>query len=189
MAKKLARKYDVCFDIISTADDKRNLEMLKNVAAINACSRVVPFDELVAKPGYLSGALFVINEKIVMTPEIREKLVGVKARNVLFDSNRSNVKTEFDEALTSIAAFLKKNPRAYVILAGFADSIGSQEYNMKLSQLRAEAVGNYLSQNLGVDEDQIVLNWYGEAAPVASNSTAEGRSQNRRVAMIVGGLQ
>jgi len=189
MARALAKKYDVCFDVISTADDERNLEMLKSVASINACSRVVPFDELVAKPGYLSGALFVIEEKIVMTPEIREKLVGVKARNVSFDFNRSDVKPEFDEQLNSMAAFLKENPDAYVILAGFTDSIGSQEYNMKLSQRRAEAVGNYLIESLGVDEEQIVLNWYGEAAPVASNSTAEGRSQNRRVAMIVGGLQ
>jgi len=41
---------------------------------------------------------------------------------------------------------------------------------------------------LGVDKDQIVLNWYGEAAPVASNNTAEGRTQNRRVVLIVGGL-
>jgi OOP family OmpA-OmpF porin len=189
MAKKLAQKYDVCFDIISTADDKRNQEMLKNVASINACSRVVPFDELVSKPGYLSGALFVMDEKVVMTPEIREKLVGVKSRNILFDFNRSNVKSEFDERpLGLTAAFLKENPQAYVILAGFTDSIGSQEYNMKLSRRRAEAVGKHL-EDLGVDAEQIVLNWYGEAAPVASNSTAEGRSQNRRVALIVGGLE
>jgi OOP family OmpA-OmpF porin len=190
MARDLAKKYDVCFDIISTADDKTNQQMLKNVASINACSRVIPFDQLYQRPEVLSNALFVVSEKIVMTPETREKLVGIKARNVLFDFNRSNVKSEFDERpLSLIAAFLKENPEAYVILAGFTDSIGSQEYNMKLSQRRAEAVGNYLSENLGVDAEQIVLNWYGEAAPVASNSTAEGRSQNRRVALIVGGLE
>lgn len=189
MARNLAKKYDVCFDVISTATDKRNLEMLQNVASINACSRVVPFDELVAKPGYLSGALFVMDEKIVMTPEIQEKLVGIKSRNILFDFNRSNVSSEFDERpLGLAAAFLKENPQAYVILAGFTDSIGSQEYNMKLSRRRAEAVSNHL-ENLGVDAEQIVLNWYGEAAPVASNMTAEGRSQNRRVALIVGGLE
>jgi len=189
MARDLAKKYDVCFHIISTASDKINQQMLKNVASINACSRVVPFDDVLGKPEYLGGALFVVTQKTVLTPESREKLVGIKSRNILFDFNRSKVKSEFDtRPLGLTAAFLKENPQAYVILAGFTDSIGTQKSNMKLSRRRAEAVGYYLNKNLGVDKDQIVLNWYGEAAPVASNNTAEGRTQNRRVVLIVGGL-
>ena len=122
-------------------------------------------------------------------PETREKLVGIKTPNILFDFAQSNVKPEFSAALNKLAAFIKENPQAYLILAGFTCDIGSQEHNMELSRRRAEAVGNYLIDNLDVDEEQIVLNWYGEAAPVASNSTYEGRRQNRRVAMIVGGLE
>jgi OOP family OmpA-OmpF porin len=188
MASELANKYDVCFDIISTADEKRNLQMLKNVASINACSRVITFDQLYQRPEVLTGSLIVVTEKIIMTPETMEKLVGVKVPNILFDLGRSNVESKFSVPLNKLAAFLKENPQAYVILAGFTCDTGSQENNLELSRHRAEAVGNYLIDNLGVAEEQIVLNWYGEAAPAATNSTDEGRRQNRRVAIIVSGL-
>ena len=83
---------------------------------------------------------------------------------------------------------MKKNPNAYVLLVGYTDSIGPEEYNLYLSNRRADGVADYLVNSLGVGRDQVVVNWYGEANPVAGNNSAEGRAQNRRVEVAVGGM-
>ena len=83
---------------------------------------------------------------------------------------------------------MKVRPQSYVILEGFTDPVGSWKYNLQLSRRRVESVGNYLMTKLHIDQDRIVMEWYGDLAPVADNSTEEGRSQNRRVAGVVAGL-
>ena len=83
--------------------------------------------------------------------------------------------------LDEAAAMLKQEPEAVgVISAGHTDSIGTDAYNMKLSLRRAEAVKNYLVSE-GISAKRIKVEGFGEANPVASNATAEGRAQNRRV--------
>ena len=84
--------------------------------------------------------------------------------------------------------FLKKNSKAYALLVGYTDSTGLAEYNLGLSNRRADSVAGYLMSNHGISQDQIVVTWYGEANPVADNGTAAGRAQNRRVEIAVGGL-
>ena len=67
-----------------------------------------------------------------------------------------------------------------VIVAGHTDSVGTDAYNMKLSKRRAESVRNYLASH-GIAGDRIRVEAFGESQPVASNDTADGRAQNRRV--------
>ena len=71
-------------------------------------------------------------------------------------------------------------------IEGNTDSVGSDEYNQGLSERRAEAVRSYLAQQ-GVPESSMTAKGLGEGQPIASNSTAEGRQQNRRVELIVSG--
>ena len=80
---------------------------------------------------------------------------------------------------------MTSNPNSYVVLAGFTDSVGSEEYNLGLSRRRAESVGAYL-MNANVGEDRIVKDWFGKLNPVADNATAEGRRMNRRVEIGIG---
>ena len=188
IARGLSKKYDVCLVVISTAEGYHEKKLLKAVASVNECSRVIPFDALLKKPEYFAGALFVMDVKIIRALATREKVVGFKMDNILFDFNESNIRPEFYDELNTLGKFLQDNPDAYMVLAGFTDSTGPQEYNLGLSRRRAESVGIYLLKNFHIDDQRIVLHWYGEAAPVASNETAEGRSENRRVASIVGGL-
>jgi outer membrane protein OmpA-like peptidoglycan-associated protein len=65
---------------------------------------------------------------------------------------------------------------------------GKAEYNMELSRRRAEAVGDYLQKNYELGSDRVVNNWYGAQNPIASNDTEEGRAQNRRVEVSIGGM-
>ncbi|NPA74345.1 MAG: OmpA family protein [Epsilonproteobacteria bacterium] len=98
-----------------------------------------------------------------------------------FDTNKAVIKPEYDQTLRDYAEYLKKMQKVYNIeVKGYTDSRGSADYNKKLSLMRAMAVRTRLVQ-LGVDPDKIIANGYGEADPVASNDTEEGRYLNRRV--------
>jgi OOP family OmpA-OmpF porin len=72
-----------------------------------------------------------------------------------------------------------------IALTGYTDSVGSDAYNQRLSERRADAVRDYLVNDMGVNPDNITASGKGEADPVASNNTSEGRAKNRRVEMDV----
>jgi OOP family OmpA-OmpF porin len=78
---------------------------------------------------------------------------------------------------------LKANPNTRVDVNGYTDAIGSEEYNLKLSQRRADSVSNYLEQQ-GVPASQLATQGFGKTNFVAGNSTDDGRAQNRRVELV-----
>jgi outer membrane protein OmpA-like peptidoglycan-associated protein len=87
--------------------------------------------------------------------------------------------------LQTLVTVLKAHPERQVTIDGYTDSVGSESYNLELSQRRAEAVRDFLVQN-GVDAARITARGYGAAAPIAPNTTEAGRQQNRRVEVIIG---
>jgi len=99
--------------------------------------------------------------------------------NVQFDFDKAVIKPEYQEEVKDFASFLEKNPYD-VMLKGYTDNIGNDQYNLKLSERRAKAVEKEL-ERLGIAADRVEAKGYGEADPVATNKTAEGRYQNRRV--------
>jgi OOP family OmpA-OmpF porin len=188
IAKALADKYNVCFYVISTAKDELQKDLLKAVASINECSRVVPFDQIYEKPVYIAGALFVIETRIEKFLTTIYRLADVKIDNILFDTNSVQILPEYNDELNILGKFLEANPETYVVLTGFTDTTGSPEYNLGLARRRAESVEKYLIDNFNVSVGRIATQWYGIADPVAGNDTADGRSQNRRVESIVMGF-
>jgi OOP family OmpA-OmpF porin len=88
-----------------------------------------------------------------------------------------------------LGKFLEDNPDTFAVLAGFTDNAGAEEYNLKLSRMRAQNVKNFILEQSRIDPDRVILFWYGPANPVASNDTLEGRNQNRRVEIAIGGLK
>ena len=100
---------------------------------------------------------------------------------VQFPTNSSVIRDEFDAEIRRVADFLKANPSTFVEIAGHTDNRGEARYNQFLSQRRAEAVANRLTQVLGVNPDRVRATGYGEEQPIATNDTAEGRAANRRV--------
>ena len=188
IAKGLADKYNVCFYVISTAKGDQEKEVLKAVASINECSRVVPFDQVFEKPVYLAGALFIIETRIEKFLTTTYRLADVKIDNILFDFDSVQVRSEYNDELTILGEFLKNNPSTYVVLTGFTDNAGSPEYNLGLARRRAESIEAYLIDKFNVSVGQIVTQWYGKADPVAGNDNSDGRRQNRRVETIVMGF-
>ena len=188
IAKELSEKYDVCFYVISTAKGAEEKKILKTVAAINPCSRVVPFDYLLGRPEYLTGALYEIDVHNIETVKTIDYLSDFKVDNVQFDFNSSVVPSASHEELNKLGDFLREHHKAYVVLSGYTDITGSDKYNLWLARRRAENVQNYLTRYSGVSIGRIITQWYGKQYPVASNDTDEGRQQNRRVEFVVMGL-
>jgi len=101
-------------------------------------------------------------------------------KGVQFDTNKSVIKPVYKDLLKQQAKILSDNQYVKVAVQGFTDDAGAESYNEKLSLKRAGAVVDYLI-SLGIDASRMKAVGYGEKNPVASNDTAEGRSQNRRI--------
>ena len=185
IAQEIAKDHDVCFYLISSASEEANLRMLETVSKVNACSRVVPLNAFLDNPEYIAGALFMVKttvyERLVPVTEV----VGFVADDILFDFNSADLRPEYNEKKNMLVDFLQQNPDTYVVVAGFADSVGDEEYNLGLSERRAENVKSALT-NAGIDGDRVVTLWFGELNPAADNATEEGRQLNRRVELAVG---
>jgi len=188
LARSLARKYDVSFIVVSNAPTHKEEMLLKAVASINERSRVISFDNLYERPEYLSGALFVLKERIVERSVSIDKIVGAEMNHILYDYDKADIQPEFVDSLNAFGRFLRDNPKSYAVLSGFTDGVGDLEYNFGLSRRRAESIRSFLVDNFNIGEEQIVMQWYGPAAPAASNATEEGRQQNRRVEVVIAGL-
>lgn len=105
---------------------------------------------------------------------------------VKFGFDTSDLSPEAQAAIDEFAGQLKsQNKNVYVEIQGHTDSVGSEQYNEELGLLRAEAVRRYLNQKHGFPLHRINVISYGESAAIADNGSRDGRSQNRRVALVV----
>ena len=187
-AAQIVSKYDVCFYILSSAETSESKLLVNSLASMNTCSRVITFDEVLSRPEYTIGALYIVRDKALVETELISKVVGVDLDNILFDFDKSDIRPEYDDELNALGKFLQDNPKAYVLIEGFTDTKGDVAYNMYLSRDRAENVKNYLMKNFNIDEDRLVVVWYGQAVPTAGEETKEGRQLNRRVRLAIRGL-
>jgi peptidoglycan-associated lipoprotein len=105
---------------------------------------------------------------------------------VKFGFDTSDLSPEAMAAIDDFAAKIKQdNKNVYVEIQGHTDNVGSEKYNEELGLLRAESVRRYLNQKQSFPLHRINVISYGETSPIADNKTREGRSQNRRVALVV----
>lgn len=104
--------------------------------------------------------------------------------DVLFDYNKADVKAGGMRVISKLAKFLEKYPERTIQIEGHTDSTGSDAYNLKLSEQRAESVKRALMYE-GIKRDRMTTLGYGEQFPIASNATSSGRQQNRRVEIII----
>ena len=99
------------------------------------------------------------------------------------DFDKYNIRPQDAAVLDEAAEILKSHPNITVNVNGYCDAIGTVRYNLKLSERRAEAVVKYLVDH-GIAESRLIPHGYGKTNFVATNKTAEGRAQNRRVELV-----
>ena len=131
-----------------------------------------------------------VEEVAVIPPPTPVHETMTLGADTFFDFNKSNLKPAGMAKLDELAAKLQQLGSAVtaVGVTGHTDSIGSEAYNLKLSERRAQAVVNYLEQR-GVNPNVIRAQGMGKANPIASNATPAGRAQNRRVEITVDSMQ
>jgi len=113
-----------------------------------------------------------------------DNLVLRMPSDVTFASNQSSINTRFYATLDDVAGVLNRYDQSVVDIVGHADADGADDYNLNLSRQRASSVAQYLvSRN--VLADRLYVDGRGESAPIASNATAEGKAQNRRVEILI----
>lgn len=113
-------------------------------------------------------------------PVVLEKTLVINL-DILFDTAKSEIKDAYLPQVKKLADAMTQYENTVVHIEGHTDSQGSEAYNQKLSQSRADAVKAALVNKFGIDADRITATGHGEAQPIADNATAEGRAQNRRV--------
>jgi outer membrane protein OmpA-like peptidoglycan-associated protein len=132
---------------------------------------------------------------LARTQQLEQQLVDLKARqtergleltlsDVLFEFDKANLTPGALRSLAPLVAFLRENPDRTISIEGHTDSLGSDSYNLELSQRRAETIRDFLVQN-GISSDRITARGMGKSYPVASNATEAGRQQNRRVEIVI----
>ena len=188
-AQEYADKYNVCFNIIGTADTKEAENFLQELASVNQCSRVIPFETYISRPEYNSGALYVVKSGTEMVTLSDQKVVGLKTDNILFAWDASDIDPAYHQELNEIGSFMQSHPQAFARIDGYADNTGTEDYNLRLSRRRADSVASYLANRFSIAAERLVILWYGQANPVASNDSDEGRAQNRRVEIAIGGMK
>jgi len=118
--------------------------------------------------------------------EVKEEARGLVLyiSDILFDFNKSTLRSASVEGLSKIAKALEKHPTYKIKVEGHTDWVGSDAYNMKLSDARAKTVAIFLVSN-GIAKGRVSEIGLGESKPIADNKTAEGRQRNRRVEIVV----
>lgn len=128
----------------------------------------------------------VMVEETVMEPApapvVEEQPEAVRVElDVKFDFDKSVVKSESYGDIKSLADFMSQYPQTTTVVEGHTDSVGTDAYNQRLSERRANAVRDVLVNQYGVGSNRVSSVGYGESRPVADNSTEQGRAVNRRV--------
>ena len=123
-----------------------------------------------------------IHKNYYLTPI--EQGLTMQLNEIHFNFGKTTLRPDSYSELDKMVTFLNKNPALQVEVAGHTDSKGPDDYNLFLSQARAQAVLNYLAEK-GIDKNQLIAKGYGETKPVDTNKTLAGQEKNRRVELIV----
>lgn len=134
-------------------------------------------------------------EAIALRKQVESELSELKAKqtekgvvltlgDILFETGKAHLMQGALRSIDILADFLKKYPKRNVLIEGFTDSVGTETYNLGLSQQRADSVRDSL-RSRGIDAERLTTKGYGEQFPIASNATPAGRQQNRRVEITI----
>ena len=189
-AQALKDKYQdrVCIYTILIGDDPEGRATMEATSKIGGCGFSTDEVALSTPEGMASFVEKVFLKKVTKTVEPKKcqppevnKCFTVELK-VEFDFDKSNIRPEYFKTLSEFGDFIRSYPEHTVNLEGHTDFIGTDEYNMKLAQRRANSVRAFLLKNFSdISPTRLTAIPYGESKPIASNDSKEGRQRNRRV--------
>jgi outer membrane protein OmpA-like peptidoglycan-associated protein len=120
----------------------------------------------------------------MQTPSPKADSLIILSAELLFETNKSTLRTEHFAMLSTIVDYLFLHPERSVKISGHTDNTGSEEHNLVLSKRRADVVAEYLVNN-GIDINRVETFGLGNTKPLVANITDEGRKKNRRVELLI----
>lgn len=196
MARQLYAQFDVCIHIVSFAESEEEMEVVEELAEVNPCSFVVQAGDLLNDPIAIENfvedigwGLRTVHKTAPSAPPEPEKVYKTvdMELNIEFDFDKYNIRPQYHADLDELAGVLKENPDTEVLIVGHTDNRGSYEYNVTLSQNRANSMKQYLVDAHGIAAGRIDTVGYSYSKPKAGNETAEGRQRNRRALARISG--
>jgi outer membrane protein OmpA-like peptidoglycan-associated protein len=186
-ADRLKRQSDAQLAAAQTETDALKQENAAQRAAAQADLDRVSAEkaQAEAEKTQLRAQLLLQFNTILQTRDTARGLI-VNMSDVLFDTAKHTLRPLAREKLAKVAGIIAGHPGLRLDVEGFTDSVGGDDYNQKLSEQRGESVRDYLTEE-GVSSTSITSQGFGKNQPVASNDTAAGRQQNRRVELVVSG--
>ncbi len=189
----------VCFYPILMGDDSAGEKRLETLPGIGKCGYMRRYAELQTPTGvtdFVRDIFFATVKDISVekpgleTKQSLDEMLGRDKKiqfvlHVEFEFDKAKILPGFNDEMKQVVDFLKTYPETVAQLVGHTDSIGSENYNHKLSLERAKGVRRYLIDNFGIDEKRLIFKGVGESEPVADNSSAAGRQRNRRVVAVI----
>jgi outer membrane protein OmpA-like peptidoglycan-associated protein len=138
-----------------------------------------------AEKAELRGQLLKQFNAVLQTRDTARGLI-VNMSDVLFDTGKYSLRPLAREKLAKVAGIVSGHPGLRLDVEGYTDNVGGDDYNQRLSEQRGSAVRDYLTQE-GMAATSVTTKGFGKTQPVASNDTAQGRQQNRRVELVISG--
>jgi outer membrane protein OmpA-like peptidoglycan-associated protein len=168
------------------ADRLRQENEAQRANAVNELDRVSrEKSRLEAEKTQLRAQLLLQFNAILQTRDTARGLI-VNVSDVLFDTGKFSLRPEAREKLAKVAGIVAGHPGLALAVEGYTDSVGNDEYNQQLSEQRGGSVRDYLIAE-GMAGTSVSSKGFGKSEPVASNETASGRQQNRRVELVISG--
>jgi OmpA-OmpF porin, OOP family len=116
------------------------------------------------------------------TPERMKYCISL---NIEYDIDKAEIRPQYNDEVARVGDFMKKYPTTTAVIEGYTDEVGSDEYNMQLSQRRAEGVVKNLVDKFAIDPSRLSAKGYGKTRPVTDNASDAGRQKNRRIDAII----
>jgi len=186
-ADRLKRENDVQRAAAQTEADRLKRENDGKIAAaqtdLDRAAREKSQAE--AEKTELRGKLLLQFNAILQTRDTARGLI-VNMSDVLFDTAKFSLRPEAREKLAKVAGIISGHPGLRLDVEGHTDNVGGDDYNQQLSEQRGSAVSDYLTQQ-GIQHGSVTTKGFGKSHPIATNDTAAGRQQNRRVELVISG--
>ncbi len=184
----------ICIYTVQLGNSPLGAKVLDGIAKAGQCGIFVKGDSVNSDAGMTGFVerIFLAAGPAAPSPVVEEKAKKAPAAaaperkvtislNVQFDTGKAVIKPKYNNEIKKVADFMKQYPGTTATIEGHTDNVGKEAYNIKLSQKRADAIVKYLVTKLKIDKSRLKAVGYGPKKPVASNDTAEGKQQNRRV--------
>jgi len=174
----------LCIHTVQVGNDAEGGRLLADMARITPCGSFRHGDLIASDIGMDAFIREVFFQDLATLEMVDEMGVRSILGTVLFDTDKSAIRPEYNALLDEVAAMLRGSGKLFICAAGHTDSTGTNAYNMGLSQRRADAVYNALIAR-GANRNQVFTKAYGEEMPTAPNDTSPSRQLNRRVELKV----